>query len=334
MFKSHEQITQTFQSFSGARVLVIGDVMIDTYLKGKVDRISPEAPVPVVALKQRSDRLGGAANVALNLSSLGAIPMLCSVIGDDPQGGEFMKLLAKEGIDVAGILKDDSRTTTTKYRILGNNVQMLRVDHESDTELSPGMEQGLISSVEGIMDAWKPEVVIFQDYNKGVLTAAVIERVIQMGRLRGIPVAVDPKKKHFAHYKGVTLFKPNLKEIREGLNISVDSSSQESLGAAAARIHAGQEAQWVMITLSDEGVFISNKEESFIVGAHRRSIADVSGAGDTVISVAALCLAKGLGMMETASLSNLAGGLVCEQVGVVPVDKDLLVQEAHKLLLD
>lgn len=334
MFKSPEQITELFHSFSGAKVLVIGDVMIDTYLKGKVDRISPEAPVPVVALQQRSDHLGGAANVALNLKSLGAVPLLCSVIGDDAQGEEFMKLLGKEEIEMAGILKESGRRTTTKYRIIGNNVQMLRVDHESDSELGSPMEKELILNVERMMDQWKPEVVIFQDYDKGVLTAGVIEGIIRMSHSRGIPVAVDPKKKHFGQYKAVTLFKPNLKEIREGLHISIDTSSMQSLQDAALRIQNGQQARWVMITLSDEGVFISSGKESFLIKAHHRSIADVSGAGDTVISVAALCLARRLGPSETASLANLAGGLVCEHVGVVPVNKDRLLLEALKLLVD
>jgi D-glycero-beta-D-manno-heptose-7-phosphate kinase len=316
--------------------LIVGDVMIDTYLKGSVDRISPEAPVPVVALRQREDMLGGAANVALNIKSLGAEPLLCSVIGDDLQGSEFIALLEKAKIQNTGIIKASNRITTTKYRIIGNKMQMLRVDHETDLDLGKDEEEILLNRIQDIIREQQPEVIILQDYNKGVLTSGVIAGIIQKAGLKKIPVVVDPKQKNFTSYHSISLFKPNLKEIREGLKIDVDQKSEESLRNAAKQIHSLQRAQTVMITLSEDGVFVSHDKgqsiESAILKAHVRNIADVSGAGDTVISVAALCTACKLPADDMARLSNLAGGLVCEQVGVVPVNKVALLGEAISLL--
>lgn len=331
-FLSVEQIQELFRSFEGMKVLVAGDVMIDTYLRGKVDRISPEAPVPVVALQQRVDMLGGAANVALNLKSLGAEPILCSVIGEDEQGKKFLDLLDNEKITREGILVDPGRISTTKYRIIGNHMQMLRVDHETDIDLSQQQEMSLLKRAEELISKFKPTVIILQDYNKGVLTPGVIRGITAMAGKAGIPVVVDPKKRNFDVYHSIRLFKPNLKEIREGLRIGVDPSSMESLKHAAALIHSSHNADLVMITLSEEGIFISNRKESIILKSHVRSVADVSGAGDTVISVAALCIAAGTAPGVMATLANLAGGIVCEQVGVVPVNREALIAETFTLI--
>ena len=336
MFSTAGEVRKLFSNFERLKVLIVGDVMIDTYLKGSVDRISPEAPVPVVALMQREDMLGGAANVALNIKSMGAEPLLCSVIGDDVQGAGFLKLLEKEEIGFAGILKTSGRITTTKYRIIGNKMQMLRVDNETDKDLNREEEKLLLSRIKEMVGNEKPDVIILQDYNKGVLTPAVIEGITQLARKVKIPVVVDPKRKNFTAYHSVSLIKPNLKEIREGLKIDVDPKSESSLQAAADLIHISQKIETVMITLSDEGVFVSHRKgqtnDSAIVKAHVRTIADVSGAGDTVISVAALCVASNLPFESMAVLANLAGGLVCEQVGVVPVNKQGLLKETVSLL--
>ena len=336
MFSSKNEIRELFLGFTGLKVLIAGDVMIDTYLRGTVDRISPEAPVPVVTLHQRENLLGGAANVALNIHSLGATPLLCSVIGNDQQGDAFLQLLGNAGIGTTGILRCADRITTTKYRIIGNKTQMLRVDEETDTDLENKQETSLLKKIGEIIQAEKPDVIILQDYNKGVLTPLVIEGTIQLALNNQIPVVVDPKKKNFLAYHHITLFKPNLKEIREGLKISVDPEVADSLRAASKLIHEGQDAQMVMITLSDRGVFISHRNNSTfnsdMIRAHLRLIADVSGAGDTVISVASLCIARKLAPDSMAVLANLAGGLVCEHVGVVPVDKESLLTEACLLL--
>jgi rfaE bifunctional protein kinase chain/domain len=334
---TEEEIRHLFNRFKTCKVLLVGDVMIDSYLIGKVDRISPEAPVPVVELKHRENMLGGAANVALNIKSLGAEAVLCSVIGDDKQGDVLLNLMQQEGLKTDGIIRSSERITTTKFRIIGNRMQMLRVDEEIDTDLSANDATELINRISGLIATHKPDVVILQDYNKGVLSPTVIETVAAMAKKAGIPTAVDPKKKNFTAYRGISLFKPNLKEISEGLKTEVDPLSIGSLQKAAAILHATQDIQHVMITLSEHGVFISSgnatASTSKIIPAVLRSIADVSGAGDTVIGVAALCMATGTEPLLMAALSNIAGGLVCEQSGVVAVDRATLLAEALVELL-
>lgn len=333
---SKEEIDHAFTLFEGKKVLILGDVMIDSYLRGKVDRISPEAPVPVVRLDKRENMLGGAANVALNVKSLGAVPVLCSLIGNDQRGNEFLELLRQDGIPDNGILRSEDRITTIKFRIIGNNFQMLRVDEEMDTDLNSDDEALLILHVTRLLDIEDISVIILQDYNKGVLTRGVIEGVLAEASRRGIPVAVDPKKNNFDVYKGVTLFKPNLKEMREGLKTDVDASDKDSLRRAVSALQQKQNLKSVMVTLSEQGVYYRNLSDAVpaevIVPAHLRNIADVSGAGDTVISVASLCVAINSSSQLLVSLSNLAGGLVCEQVGVVSVDKQRLHKEALELL--
>jgi rfaE bifunctional protein kinase chain/domain len=330
------EVDQLFESFRQQTILVIGDVMVDSYLFGTVERISPEAPVPVVNVKERTNRLGGAANVALNLRALGIKPLLCSIVGNDLKGQEFIQLLDDAEIPSNNIIKSNNRITTTKFRVIGNSTQMLRVDEEVTDELNPEDETLLIKSITDTVEKDTIDAIIFQDYDKGVVTSQVIERTIRLARQNNIPVIVDPKRRHFHHYKGATLFKPNLKELREGLNTEVSYEVEGSLEKAADVLHQNLETPYVMITLSGAGIFISERLENgqsqrSRVRAHRRSIADVSGAGDTVVSVAAACFAAGLDARLAAEVANLAGGLVCEEVGVVPVDKDLLISETIKL---
>lgn len=331
-----EQIEQLFEQFRHLKIMIVGDVMVDAYLFGKVDRISPEAPVPVVSVISRSNRLGGAANVALNVHALGATPVLVSVIGEDAKGHEFLKILQEYNLPGNGILMSADRKTTTKFRVIGNNVQMLRVDEEITSDILPHEQELLLGKVEAILNSEKIDAIIFQDYDKGVLTESVIKRIIQLAEEKKIPVTVDPKKKRFLAYKGVQLFKPNLKELREGLNITFDASSMEEFSGAVAILQQTLEAEIILVTLSEKGVYYREvtKEKSFIqnqIPAHLRSIADVSGAGDTVISVAAMCLALKQPTSVIAEFSNLAGGLVCEEVGVVPVSKTKLRNEMLKL---
>jgi D-glycero-beta-D-manno-heptose-7-phosphate kinase len=332
MIITEEEITLLFSKFNASRVLVVGDVMVDTYLTGKVDRISPEAPVPVVVLKKRENMLGGAANVALNIKSLGAEVFLCSVIGNDKQGDILLDLMNKEGLKTDGMIRSDDRITTTKFRIISSSTQMLRVDEELDTDLNTKDSKNLVYSITTLLETQKPDVIILQDYNKGIFSQHVIEQISELAAKSEIPIAVDPKKKNFTAYKDITLFKPNLKEISEGLKTEINPESLESLKKAAVILHTSQNIQFVLITLSEHGVFVSSKKSgeyiSKIIPTVMRSIADVSGAGDTVISVAALCLAAHTDPLVMASLSNLAGGLVCEQPGVVPVDKLRLMSEA------
>ncbi|MBO7277491.1 MAG: hypothetical protein J6U84_05965 [Bacteroidales bacterium] len=320
-----------FDKFNSLNVLIIGDVMIDAYWWGKVNRISPEAPVPVCAVSKKENRLGGAANVALNIAAMGANPILCSIVGDDLPGRELCKLMREQNMDVRGIVTSLNRPTTVKTRILGNKVQMLRIDEETDANISSLEEKVFIDKIESIINSEKISAIIFQDYDKGVITEVVIEKVIALAKKNNIPTTVDPKKRNFNAYKNVDLFKPNLKELKEGLKIDFDSADKETLVEAALLLHHKQKIDKVFITLSERGVFMmdfSQKEaEVTMLPACLRKIADVSGAGDTVISLASLCLALRLDSRTIATISNFAGGLVCESVGVVPIDKATLLGE-------
>jgi len=335
---TRNQIEKLFEDFKGKQVMILGDVMIDAYLWGKVDRISPEAPVPVVSVKKRNNLLGGAANVALNIKALGAVPILCSVVGADTKGDEFTGLLKNDGITDAGIIHSPERITTTKFRIIGNKAQMLRVDEEMDTDLSLADEEKLLERLKSVFSDYSISVVILQDYNKGVLTRRVIDEVLRMAAQRNVPVVVDPKKKNFEAYRNIDLFKPNLKELREGLKIDGELTDVEKIKQAVIEWQSMQSISSMMVTLSEAGVFIRdiNKGEvlEYHIPAHLRNIADVSGAGDTVISVASLCRALKISPWLTAALSNLAGGLVCEYIGVVPVNRDHLLKEALELIAD
>ena len=332
-----ESASRLFNNFNQLRVMVVGDVMLDSYLFGSVDRISPEAPVPVVAVSKRSERLGGAANVALNIKAMGAEAVLCSVVGDDHRGDSFFELLKENNMPINGLLASKKRTTTTKFRIIGNNVQMLRVDEEDTHDLDATETKALLAKFVHIIENEKIDAIILQDYNKGVLTKKVIETVIKEARTKQIPVSVDPKKKNFLAYKHATFFKPNLKELKEGLNISMKDSGIPSITEAISILQKQLAAEYVMTTLSERGVLIRYMEgEQFKevhIPAHLRSIADVSGAGDTVISVATLCLALDQQVEDIAALSNLAGGIVCEEVGVVPIDKNKFHDEVLRLMV-
>lgn len=331
-----DSIHKLFDSFKDQKILVIGDVMIDSYLMGKVDRISPEAPVPVVAVEKRENRLGGAANVALNLKSLGAKPVLCSVIGDDHKANEFVDLLKNEKLSSEGIIKSKKRITTTKFRVIGNNTQLIRVDEEIVSDLYKDDLDKLFSVVSGLVNNNEVNAILFQDYNKGILIKNLITKVISLANKKSIPVVVDPKMKNFAEFKNVSLFKPNLKELKDGLKIDTNLHENSELNIAVEKLHMQQNIEIVLTTLSEKGVMISTKtgEKKFrknFVPAHIRSISDVSGAGDTVISVATLCLVAGLISIDIALISNLAGGIVCEEVGVVPINRKRLFSEVLEL---
>lgn len=333
---SRESLENLFEDFRNLKVLILGDVMIDSYITGKVDRISPEAPVPVVVVEKRWNMLGGAANVALNIKSLGAEPILCSVIGSDVKGQTFIELLEQDNISTTGIIQSAQRVTTTKFRIIGNKAQLLRVDEETEVDLNPDEEMELGDKLNEIIENEDIKVIILQDYNKGVLTEKVINDIITIGQMKNIPVVVDPKKKNFTCYSRIDLFKPNLKELREGLKQDIELKEIEKIKQACAEWQQKQQIVSLMVTLSENGVFFREQQDGrvneFHIPAHVRNIADVSGAGDTVISVASLCRALKTDSWLTAALSNIAGGLVCEQVGVVPVKGMRLLEEAIQLL--
>ncbi|MES2559984.1 MAG: bifunctional ADP-heptose synthase [Bacteroidota bacterium] len=317
------------KQFKGLNVLVVGDVMIDAYYFGKVERISPEAPVPVVAVDKKENRLGGAANVAMNLVALGAKPTVCSVVGNDNEGNDLIALFHQHGVATNGIVKSDERVTTVKLRVISQATQMLRIDTEETKAINRTESDELVKRISGLMkDA---DVLIFEDYDKGVLTKENIAAITAEAGKQGVPVVVDPKKRNFKHYHHADLFKPNLKELREGLNIEFDEDDTTSFETSIRQMMEQMHLKHAMITMSERGVMITDSKTFHYIPAHIRKIADVSGAGDTVISVAALCFALKINMKDTAALSNLAGGLVCEEVGVVPIDKHKLEQEIIEL---
>ena len=325
-------IDQLFESFKNTKIGVIGDIMLDTYWWGSVDRISPEAPVPIVALQKKEIRVGGAANVALNLRALGAPTTLFAVIGKDAEGTELKGLLESHGINTNYIQTSTTRVTTNKVRVMGRNQQMMRLDHEHTNDLSTKEEDELIARFIEYIQTEKPGLIILEDYNKGVLTERVIHTILDFCKVHDIPTSVDPKQKNFLAYKGCTIFKPNLKEVKEGLNISIASMEVASLNKVHAALQKSLAHEISFITLSEHGVYFATKSEQNLIPTHIRNISDVSGAGDTVIAVASLTYAATKNMSLAAEIANIAGGLVCELVGTAPIDKKLLQSEVVKLL--
>lgn len=326
-----------FERMNGLHVAIIGDVMLDNYWWGDTERISPEAPVPIVALRRRESRLGGAANVALNCKALGAKVSLCTVLGADAEGEQLWQLAEEAGIDMQASLKSTRRATTTKTRVIARHQQMLRLDAENTEDLSTEEEHPFIDLVLRFLQREKPQALIFEDYNKGVLKENVIHRVIAHCQEIGIVTAVDPKLKNFLSYTGVDIFKPNLKEVREGLNLlpSEELTTVPALASVHKKLQEKLQHNITFITLSERGVFAKEAEqEEILIPSHLRNIADVSGAGDTVIACATMvyALSKDAGMM--AAISNIAGGIVCESVGVVPIEKSTLIAECDRLLTE
>lgn len=327
-------IQNIFASMSQLHVVVVGDVMLDNYWWGDVERMSPEAPVPVLSVKKKESRLGGAANVALNCKSLGAKVSLASVLGQDAEGNILIEECKKAGIDAQLLVQSPTRPTTTKTRVLSRKQQMIRIDEEQTEELSTQEEHPFIDLVLRMLQREKPQVLIFEDYNKGVLKENVIDRIIQHCRELNIITLVDPKKHNFLAYRNVDIFKPNLKEVREGLVLPLEEVNADTLSHAHRLLHEQLRHQITFITLSEKGVFVADQKQHFEFPAHLRNIADVSGAGDTVIATAALVYALQRDMALMAAIANIAGGLVCQKVGVQPIDKKELEEECLRLLLE
>lgn len=324
---NYTSFTSIFDDFNTLNALIIGDVMVDAYIWGKVERISPEAPVPIIRATRRDHRLGGAANVALNVQALGPNPIICSVVGDDSEGRRFIDRLGERGISSDGIVVSTNRPTTVKTRLISANHHMVRIDEESEEDMNSTEQNALLAKIEAELP--KCQVVIFEDYDKGCINPEVIKFTVELARKHNIPTVADPKKRNFLDYHDITLFKPNLNELKEGLKIEFDVTDQTELENAVGKLVEKLNCGGAMITLSEHGVYITNGKGSHHVPAHFREIADVSGAGDTVISIAALCVALGLPTRLIAEISNLGGGLVCEHVGVVSIDKAQLLQETE-----
>lgn len=307
-------------NFSDINVLVIGDVMVDFYLFGEVNRISPEAPVPVVEVNSKESRLGGAANVALNIQQLGATSHLLTMIGRDNTGNQFIKMLSEKGIKTGHVLQHKSRTTTLKTRVFDEDKQVVRFDEEEETDLDKSQEATLIKEFNKILKNDKPDVIILQDYNKGVLTKYFIKHILLHSTKLGIPVSVDPKEKNFFDYQNIDLFKPNLRELNEAIGYRINPKSIESLRRGAEELRRKNRFKNLMVTLGANGIFCYTRDgQSFIVPAKSIKAADVSGAGDTVISISSLAFTQKTGMKEIAQLANKAAAIACKKIGVSPV---------------
>lgn len=326
------ELHSIFESIETLKVGVIGDVMLDSYIWGQVDRISPEAPVPIISLHHKEQRIGGAANVGLNCRSLGAEVFIISVMGDDDEAATLEKLLLEKEMDISYLVKSKNRITTNKTRVLSRNQQMMRLDAEVTHDLSSHDEKIMLAQLEKLIAQEDPDILIFEDYNKGVLTEKLIADAITLCKQSGVITSVDPKRKNFFSYKGVDIFKPNLKEVKEALNMlfgDVDLYLLKDIHAALRKLLHHKIS---LVTLSEKGIFYQQDEHAAILPSHLRSIADVSGAGDTVIAVASLVYAATKNVYLTAEIANIAGGLVCEEVGTIAVEKDKLLAECELLL--
>lgn len=321
-----------FESFKQLKVAVVGDVMLDTYWWGKVERISPEAPVPVVTFENKELRLGGGANVALNTVAMGAPTVLFSVIGHDEDGKALLELLKTNNVQTSYIISSKDRITTNKTRIISRNQHMMRLDAEMTKDITYFEEELLLNSFKRYIEIESPSVVIFEDYNKGVLSETVIDKMIAICKERNIITTVDPKRKNFFAYKGVTIFKPNLKEVKDGLNVLLDDVNKVFLEDIHQQLQSRLHHSISLITLSEKGIFFQQGKYGEILPTFARSIADVSGAGDTVIAVASLVYAATQNISLAAKLANLAGGIVCEEVGTVAINKKKLIAECKKLI--
>lgn len=323
--------TEFFEHLQHLPFLVVGDVMVDQYLTGVVDRISPEAPVPVVLLKEVENRLGGAANVALNLKALGATPFLLAVSGNDTHSKTLTQLLIKSGLNAEGILQDETRPTTVKTRVMSGSQQLLRVDQESVKPIDDQLALDLLSTADHWFQAELFAGVILQDYNKGLLTPRVIKGIIEAAKKAGVPVIVDPKRNNLSAYLGATVIKPNQKEISWALGHAVEAHS-EALDQACEEFQEVVPHKRTVVTLGEKGIWIKDSDTAGkLYPGEPRNIADVCGAGDTVVSVLAACTALGIAPEQTAVLCNTAAGQVCEIPGVVPLNAHRLQTEISQL---
>jgi D-glycero-beta-D-manno-heptose-7-phosphate kinase len=315
-------IKNILNSFRGKRIAVIGDIMLDKYIFGHVSRISPEYPVPVVDVTHEDHRLGGAANVALNTLSLGAETMLIGITGADANREILLDLFRNHGLATEGLISDPSRPTTCKTRILSQNHHITRVDFESRKEIDLEIEQAVLASFETLLDSI--DAVVLEDYNKGLLSAQLIQNIIASAKKHHVPVLVDPKLTNFFAYKGCTVFKPNLSEMAASLGIVLHNNDIE-IEQACCLLQEKLEAETIIVTRSDKGMTIYDGSFTHIA-ATSLEVADVSGAGDTVIGILALGAAAGLDIVTNATLANLAAGTVCQEVGAVPVKGEKLLK--------
>lgn len=326
---SKNRLTELKKNFEGKRIAVIGDMMLDGYFWGDVKRISPEAPVPVLEVEDEFFRFGGAANVALNIQKLGGIPIPIGVIGYDNYGTIFTSLLKEADIEDQGIITDDTRPTTTKTRVIADNQHVVRIDKESKKYLSEEVERKLSSYLANIISSL--DGIILQDYNKGVLTKNFIQQSISLANSKDVIVTVDPKFDNFFEFKNVTVFKPNKKEAESVLGIKI--LNDDDINFTGKELLKRLNAKYILLTLSENGIAVfEDGKDTKRMPTKAIKVADVSGAGDTVISTLTIALAAGADIFEASMLANFAAGIVCGEVGIVPVDKNTLFETVQNNL--
>jgi len=324
---SNKRLDDLKKSFEGKRIAVVGDMMLDGYFWGDVKRISPEAPVPVLEVEDEFFRFGGAANVALNVLTLGGIPVPIGIIGDDTYGQIFSSLLKERKIDGEGIIIDKERPTTTKTRVIAGNQHVVRIDKESKAYISNEIEDKMsifLANIIGSLDG-----IILQDYNKGILSPSLITKIISLANKKNILITVDPKFDNFFEYKNVTVFKPNRKETETVLGRRI--KDDKDISSAGKELLNKLNSEYVLLTLGEGGIAVFEKGDSERrMPTKARKVADVSGAGDTVISTLTIALASGADIYEACYLANYAAGVVCGEVGIVPIEKEKLFQTVLK----
>jgi D-glycero-beta-D-manno-heptose-7-phosphate kinase len=324
---SNKRLDELKKGFGGKRIAVIGDMMLDGYFWGDVKRISPEAPVPVLEVEDEFFRFGGAANVALNILTLGGIAIPVGVIGNDSSGKIFSSLIDEKKMDGEGIIIDNDRPTTTKTRVIANNQHVVRIDKESKAYINHKIESKILSYLESILD--KIDGIILQDYNKGVLTPALIRNIISLGNKKNILITVDPKFENFFEYKNVTVFKPNRIETETVLGIRI--KNDKDISSAGRNLLNKLNSKYVLLTLGEGGIAVfENGDKERRMPTKAIKVADVSGAGDTVISTLTIGLAAGADIYEACFLANYAAGIVCGEVGIVPIEKEILFKTVLK----
>jgi rfaE bifunctional protein kinase chain/domain len=321
-----KRLKELKRAIKGLKIAVIGDMMLDCYFWGEVKRISPEAPVPVIEVDDEFYRFGGAANVVNNISTLGGIPIPVGVIGYDNHGSIFNSLIDEAQISAEGIFIDDQRPTTAKTRVIAVKQHIVRIDQEKKDYINTGIEKKILNFLKSYFS--QLDGIILQDYNKGVLTPRIIKEILNLSKQKNVIITVDPKFNNFFNYKEVTVFKPNRKETEEAFGIRI--KSEEDIVSAGNKLLEKLNAKYVLLTLGEQGMAIFEKGKDIVkIPTKARKVADVSGAGDTVISTLTMMLAAKANIYEAAYLANFAGGLVCEEVGIVPIYADRLFEEVE-----
>ena len=321
------RIKQLKNNFKGLKIALIGDMMLDGYFWGDVKRISPEAPVPVIEVENEFFRFGGAANVALNVLKLGGVPVPMGVIGNDNDGTIFTSLLKESKMVSDGIIIDDSRPTTAKTRVIAGNQHVVRIDKESKKDISAKTEKKLFDYLSSQIK--NLDGIILQDYNKGVLTSGLIKKIINLANEKNVLITVDPKFNNFFEYKNVTVFKPNRKEAEDILAMKI--KTDKDVIKAGQVILEKLKAKNILLTLGAEGIAVFEKgKEEKRMSTKARKAADVSGAGDTVIATLTMALAAGGNILEASYLANYAAGIVCEEVGIVPIEAAKLFETVER----